>query len=182
MRQTERNHVFNNCQVRIKKATIDYLQTHGYYITNIEDMKNLNDDSILGSILPSVNEYTKHVKVVSDGIRVTDSRLEKMLKCIYAIEDTTTREKNNEHNIQLLMKEYNRINNDSSAGFLLFIAIILSFAAITLPFLGIVTPHILLISICMYIASYLRYKKIEEMENEIKEEIKHKAVMIVSKL
>lgn len=166
MRQAERNHVFNNCQARIKKATLDYLQIHGYYITNIEDMKNL-DDSILGSILPSVNEYTKYVKVVSDGIHVTDSRLEKMLNCIYTIEDIVSKEKNNERNIQPLIKELSEIK-DSSPTFLILIAFV------TLPLLP--------ISICLFILIYLKYKKRNEMIEKIKEEIKHKATMIISEL
>jgi hypothetical protein len=84
-----------------------------------------------------------------------------MLNCIYKIEDKISEGKNNINNIK---PQADEINKTSLIHFLLIAAII------TLP--------VLPISICLFLVSYLIYRK----RKQIKEEIKSKAIRIIGQL
>lgn len=96
LRDCERARFFSDCQKRMKKSSQDYLLTQAYYITNLNDRKYLDlDDEIFDSILPDIQEYIKQVKFAADGVRITTSRKEKMLSCIYAVENKVSIESKN---------------------------------------------------------------------------------------
>ena len=160
IKESKQHRLFSDCQSRMKKACLDYLLTQGYYVKEIEELIS-SEDAIFGPILPIIKEYIKHIKFVSDGVRITDSRLEKMLNCIYKIEDKISEGKNNINNIKPQVDE---INKTTLIYFFLFAAII------TLP--------VLPISICLFFIFYLIYRK----RKQIKEEIKSKAIRIIGRL
>ena len=160
MRESKQHRLFSDCQSRMKKACLDYLLTQGYYVKEIEELIS-SEDAIFGPILPIIREYINYVKFVSDGMRITDSRLEKMLNCIYKIEDKISEGKNNINNIK---PQADEINKTSLIYFFLIAAIV------TLP--------VLPISICLFFIFYLIYRK----RKQIKEEIKSKAIKIIGQL
>ena len=160
MKESKQHRLFSDCQSRMKKACLDYLLTQGYYVKEIEELIS-SEDAIFGPILPIIREYINYVKFVSDGIRITDSRLEKMLNCIYKIENKISEGKNNINNIKPQVDE---INKTALIHFFLFATII------TLP--------VLPISICLLFVFYLIYRK----RKQIKEEIKSKAIRIIGRL
>lgn len=162
LRDCERAKFFSDCQRRMEKSCQDYLLTQGYYITNLKSRKNLDlEDKIFGSLLPDIQEYIKQVKFVADGVRITTSRKEKMLSCIYAVENKVAIEGKNPNNIKELVDELNK-----------------NFWVQFCLILGIITLPILPISIILFMTFYAQYKK----RKEIKEKIKKKSVKLLSKL
>ena len=162
LRDCERANFFSDCQKRMEKCCQEYLLTQGYYVTHLKDRKDVNiDDDIFGSISPDIDEYIKQIKFVKDGVKITTSRKEKMLSCVYAVENAVAQESNNPNNIKELA---NKLDKNFLVQFCLI--------------LGIITLPILPVSILFFIIFYFQYKK----RKKIKEEIKMRSVRLLSKL
>ncbi|MDO4184736.1 MAG: hypothetical protein Q4D11_05845 [Rhodospirillales bacterium] len=158
----ERTKFFSGCQKRMEKACQDYLLTQGYYVTHLRERKDVSiDDDIFDSISRDIDEYIKQIKFVKDGVKITNTRKEKMLSCVYAVENAIVREGNNPHNIKELANKLDK-------NFLIQVCLLL----------GILTLPIIPISAIFLAIFYFQYVK----RKKIKEEIKVKSVRLLSKL
>lgn len=158
----ERAKFFSDYQKRMEKACQDYLLTQGYYVTHLKDRKDVNiDEDIFGSISPDIDEYIKQIKFVKDGVKITTARKEKMLSCVYAVENAIIQESNNPNNIKELANKLDK-------NFLILFCLLA----------GVLTLPIIPVSMIFLAIFYFQYVK----RKKIKEEIKAKSIKLLSKL
>lgn len=102
VRAQEKDHFLRETLTRFQDAVAVYFLNRGHLVMAQDIAKA--DQELAAPLIPSMQEFTNIQRLVSDGGNLTESRKEKLLSAIYAIEEMG--EVDNEHPIRGLYNKY----------------------------------------------------------------------------